>query len=47
MGRRRPPLLLGVDGTGVPATIGLRAANDRWLVVYDGLSASPIPAPIS
>lgn len=45
MGRRRPPLLLGVDGTGVPATIGLRAGADRWLVVYDGLSASPIPVP--
>ncbi|MBO9379370.1 type II secretion system protein GspH [Sphingomonas histidinilytica] len=45
MGRRTPPLLLGVDGTGVPATIGLRSGKDRWLVVYDGLSASPIPVP--
>lgn len=45
MGRRTPPLLLGVDGSGVPAAIGLKAGSDRWLVVYDGLSATPIAAP--
>jgi general secretion pathway protein H len=45
MGRRKPPLLLGVDGTGVPAAIGLKTGEDRWLVVYDGLTATPIPAP--
>lgn len=45
MGRRRPPLMLGVDGSGIPASIGLRTGADRWLVVYDGLAASPIPAP--
>lgn len=45
MGRRSPPLLLGVDGSGVPAAIGLRTGDDRWLVVYDGLAATPIPAP--
>jgi len=45
MGRRKPPLMLGVDGTGVPASIGLRSGEDRWMVVYDGLSATPIPAP--
>lgn len=45
MGKRTPPLMLGVDGTGVPASIGLRSGEDRWMVVYDGLSATPIPAP--
>lgn len=45
MGRRTPPLMLGVDGSGVPAAIGIAAGNDRWLVVYDGLSVSSIPAP--
>jgi len=45
MGRHVPPLLLGVDGSGVPATIGLVAGQDRWLVVYDGLVATPVPAP--
>lgn len=49
LGRRAPPLLLGVDGSGVPAAIGLEAGPDgrgeRWLVVYDGLSATPIAAP--
>ncbi|ATE63533.1 GspH/FimT family pseudopilin [Rhizorhabdus dicambivorans] len=45
MGRRTPPLLLGVDGSGVPAAIGLKAGDDRWLVVYDGLSATPVAAP--
>lgn len=45
MGGRTPPLLLGVDGSGIPAAIGLKTGDDRWLVVYDGLSATPIPAP--
>ena len=45
MAGRRPPLLLGVDGSGVPAAIGLITGPDRWLVVYDGLAATPIPAP--
>lgn len=45
MGQRRPPLLLGVDGSGVPAAIGLVIGPERWLVVYDGLAATPISAP--
>ena len=45
MGNRRPPLLLGVDGSGVPAAIGMKTGGDRWLVVYDGLTATPIAAP--
>lgn len=45
MGRRVPPLMLGVDGSGIPASIGVRTGDDRWLVVYDGLAATPIPAP--
>lgn len=45
MGQRRPPLPLGVDGSGVPAAIGLATGPERWLVVYDGLAATPIPAP--
>ncbi len=45
MGQRRPPLLLGVDGSGVPAAISLVTGSGRWLVVYDGLAATPIPAP--
>jgi general secretion pathway protein H len=45
MGSRRPPLVLGVDGSGVPAAIGMKTGTDRWLVVYDGLTATPIAAP--
>ena len=45
MGRRAPPLMLGVDGSGIPASIGLRTGKDRWLVVYDGLAVTPIAAP--
>lgn len=46
MGSARQPLPIGIDGSGIPATAGLRGSSDRWLVVYDGLtaSASPVPA---
>lgn len=47
MNGRKPPLLLGVDGAGVPATIGLRTGADRWLVVYDGLATTPLAAPVA
>lgn len=45
MSGRKPPLVIGVDGSGVPAAIGLVTGPERWLVVYDGLAATPIPAP--
>lgn len=45
MAGRKPPLILGVDGSGVPAAIGLVTGPERWLVVYDGLAVTPIPAP--
>ena len=47
MAGRRPPLLLGVDGSGIPASVGLSTESDRWLVVYDGLAGTPIPANVT
>jgi len=43
-GGLKPPMPLGVDGSGVPATMILRAGSDRWAIVYDGLSATASPA---
>jgi general secretion pathway protein H len=47
MGNRRPPLVVGVDGGGMPAAMAVRAESDRWMIIYDGLSVTPLPAPVS
>ena len=45
MGASRQPLPIGVDGSGIPATAGLRGASERWIVAYDGLTAMAMPEP--
>ena len=47
MGDARQPLPIGIDGSGVPATAGLHGSSDRWLVVYDGLTATTSPMPVA
>ncbi len=47
MGRRRPPLMVGVDGSGVPAALGVRGDEESWSVVYDGLTVTALPASAS
>lgn len=47
MGAARQPLAIGIDGSGVPATAGLKSASDRWTVAYDGLTASAMPVPVT
>lgn len=42
----RPPVLLGVDGTGQPLTATVDAGTQRWIVAYDGMTATAIPAPV-
>ncbi|MCG7347830.1 prepilin-type N-terminal cleavage/methylation domain-containing protein [Sphingomonas sp. ACRSK] len=41
----RPPVLLGVDGTGQPLTAEISAGGDRWIVTYDGMTAEAVHAP--
>lgn len=39
----RPPVLLGVDGAGKPMSAVIEGGSQRWLVVYDGLTATAAP----
>jgi general secretion pathway protein H len=41
----RPPVVLGVDGAGKPLSAVIEGGDKRWLVVYDGLTATAVPAP--
>lgn len=41
----RPPVLLGVDGTGRPMTATIVSGSDRWMVAYDGMNARALRAP--
>jgi general secretion pathway protein H len=47
MGKRQPPLMVGIDGTGIPLAARIEGASDSWAVVYDGLKASAMPVPAS
>jgi general secretion pathway protein H len=47
MGKATPPMLVGVEGSGIPAIVTLNAPQDRWVIVYDGLTVSPVPAPLT
>ena len=38
-----PPVVLGVDGTGQPIAAVIESGRQRWLVSYDGLTASAAP----
>lgn len=37
-----PPVILGVDGSGRPITATIEGGNQRWLVTYDGLTATAV-----
>lgn len=41
----RPPVVLGPDGGGKPMTATLDAGEERWVVAYDGLTATVSRAP--
>lgn len=41
----RPPLVLGVDGSGKPIAATVENGSQRWLVRYDGMTATALPAP--
>lgn len=43
----RPPVLLGVDGSGQPISAIVESGPQRWLVTYDGITATAAPAPKS
>lgn len=40
-----PPVVLGVDGSGKPMAATIDNGSQRWLVRYDGLTATATPAP--
>ncbi|MBR0551023.1 prepilin-type N-terminal cleavage/methylation domain-containing protein [Sphingomonadaceae bacterium LXI357] len=42
----RPPVVLGVDGSGEPLSATIESGDQAWRVLYDGLTAttSAIPA---
>ncbi|TKD53117.1 type II secretion system protein GspH [Sphingomonas baiyangensis] len=40
----RPPFVLGPDGSGKPMTAVIEGGDQRWSVVYDGLTATARPA---
>ncbi|NLS26683.1 hypothetical protein S2M10_16680 [Sphingomonas sp. S2M10] len=41
----RPPVVLGVDGSGRPMAATVDNGSQRWIVRYDGLTATALPAP--
>lgn len=41
----RPPFILGLDGAARPLVATIEARGQRWIVRYDGLTASAAPAP--
>ena len=43
----RPPVVLGVDGSGKPMSATIESGSQRWLVTYDGMTATAIRAPAS
>lgn len=40
-----PPVLLGVDGVGQPLSAVLESGKQRWMVTYDGMTATAVPMP--
>ncbi|MEI9928415.1 MAG: prepilin-type N-terminal cleavage/methylation domain-containing protein [Sphingomonas sp.] len=42
----RPPVVLGVDGSGMPMSAVVESGRQRWIVSYDGVTATAMPAPI-
>jgi len=41
-----PPVVLGVDGVGEPLSAVIESGGQRWLVTYDGMTATAAPAPV-
>ncbi|WP_229668306.1 prepilin-type N-terminal cleavage/methylation domain-containing protein [Stakelama pacifica] len=42
---KRPPIILGVDGSGEPISATILAGDERWLVRYDGLTTTTTSVP--
>ena len=40
----KPPVVLGADGSGQPLAATVEAGDQRWQVVYDGMTAFALPA---
>ncbi|QIG81835.1 prepilin-type N-terminal cleavage/methylation domain-containing protein [Sphingosinithalassobacter tenebrarum] len=40
-----PPVVLGVDGAGQPLLATIESGEQRWMVTFDGLTATAAPAP--
>jgi general secretion pathway protein H len=40
-----PPVVLGVDGSGQPLAATVESGSQRWMVSYDGMTATAVPAP--
>jgi general secretion pathway protein H len=40
----RPPVVLGIDGSGKPMSAVVESGAQRWLVTFDGLTARAVPA---
>lgn len=41
----RPPFILGLDGAARPLTAVIQSGQQRWVVSYDGLTATAARAP--
>ncbi|NIJ23109.1 prepilin-type N-terminal cleavage/methylation domain-containing protein [Sphingomonas japonica] len=40
---QRPPVVMGVEGVARPMLAAIEAGEQRWLVRYDGLTATVLP----
>jgi len=41
----KPPVVLGVDGSGQPMSAVVESGRQKWIVTYDGMTATAMPAP--
>ncbi|WNO54789.1 prepilin-type N-terminal cleavage/methylation domain-containing protein [Stakelama saccharophila] len=41
----RPPIILGVDGSGQPLTATIESGDQHWVVRYDGMTATATQVP--
>jgi general secretion pathway protein H len=40
----KPPVILGVDGSGQPMSAIVESGKQQWVVTYDGMTATAAPA---